>query len=417
MKDQKNWLNLYIYEEPHFGNYTSKLAKFNTIPNSCIPRPWRREYLREEHHLTINSPISVPPSIKEVSKERSEFIYDLKRIYEIYNNSKSPEEQAYIRAAIKNVVIQLTRHTLEDLNCPTIAKTVKDKPKKTKRKLNELEHCLEEEEAEEEKTVKKVGTKKPQKKINLLKKKLGLFSRKQLYSTQEQDALKDISLLGSPIDRSTFDNLTILPRHISDIFSPESDGNCGYRAVAMEVYQDQEKWPIVKDEMLKTFLKYRGTYYEGRMDNGNRLTSMDSLIISLQDKSSPLPDRHWFGIVDHPQLVADTFNRSVAIYWKTPRVTGDCLFVPLLTIPDKIEPMIIILADNHFLLAKRKNTRSYPWPPINPFHKSIVQRHKLEDFSVIQNSYYYFEKFNKYQSLVPAYLLYLAAYGTNLSQV
>ncbi|OAD71533.1 hypothetical protein PHYBLDRAFT_72109 [Phycomyces blakesleeanus NRRL 1555(-)] len=111
----------------------------------------------------------------------------------------------------------------------------------------------------------------------------------------------------------------------------------------MEVYQDQEEWSKVKDKMLETFLKHQNNYYHGRMEHGNMPASNNPLIRSLQDKRSPLPQQHWFGTIDHPQLVANTFSRAVAVYWNTPIETGDCLFVPFATLPEKVEPIIIIL--------------------------------------------------------------------------
>ncbi|OAD74844.1 hypothetical protein PHYBLDRAFT_144204 [Phycomyces blakesleeanus NRRL 1555(-)] len=151
----------------------------------------------------------------------------------------------------------------------------------------------------------------------------------------------------------------------------------------MEIYQDQKKWPEVKENMLEAYLKYQHTYYQGGMENDNMPATTNPLTISLKDKRSPLPQQHWFGTIDHPQLVADTFNRSVAVYWNTPRETGDCLFVSLTTTPEKFEPIIIILDINHFLLAKRKPIRNFIWPEINPFHKVIVKRYGLSNNSIM----------------------------------
>ncbi|OAD75697.1 hypothetical protein PHYBLDRAFT_143948 [Phycomyces blakesleeanus NRRL 1555(-)] len=190
-----------------------------------------------------------------------------------------------------------------------------------------LEHCIN---TEKEKITKKIKTEKEQKK-------------QKISSAKEQKAIKRIINLGSPCDSTLLTNLTIAPKHISTIFSPEADGNCGYRAIAMEVYQDQEEWSKVKDKMLETFLKHQNNYYHGRMEHGNMPASNNPLIRSLQDKRSPLPQQHWFGTINHPQLVADTFSRAVAVYWNTPIETGDCLFIPFATLPEKVEPIIIIL--------------------------------------------------------------------------
>ncbi|OAD72427.1 hypothetical protein PHYBLDRAFT_146616 [Phycomyces blakesleeanus NRRL 1555(-)] len=228
------------------------LAKFDTIPISCISRCWRKNYLEGE----------IPPNINNIKPITPKFNYALELICEHFANAQ----------------------------------------------------------------------------------------------TKEQKAIKNIINLGSPCDPTLLTNLTIAPKHISTIFSPEADGNCGYRAIAMEVYQDQEEWSKVKDKMLETFLKHQNNYYHGRMEHGNMPASNNPLIRSLQDKRSPLPQQHWFSTIDHSQLVANIFSRAVAVYWNTPIETGDCLFVPFATLSEKVEPIIIILDINHFLFAKRKNT-------------------------------------------------------------
>ncbi|OAD81167.1 hypothetical protein PHYBLDRAFT_138709 [Phycomyces blakesleeanus NRRL 1555(-)] len=60
--------------------------------------------------------------------------------------------------------------------------------------------------------------------------------------------------------------------------------------------------------------------------------STNLLIIHLKDKRLLLPQQHWFGTIDHPQLVAGAFNRSVVVYWNTSRETGDCLFGSIWTV-------------------------------------------------------------------------------------
>ncbi|OAD73103.1 hypothetical protein PHYBLDRAFT_169357 [Phycomyces blakesleeanus NRRL 1555(-)] len=343
------------------------LAKFNTIPISCIPRRWRKNYLEEENHLTIQNTTPVPPNINNIKPITPEFNYALKLICEHFINAQSKQEQINIYQLIEKTLKQIDAQKLKSLKGPTVVEAIKGRPKNTKCKMIALEHCIN---TEKEKITKKIKTEKEQKK-------------QKIFSAKEQKAIKNIINLGSPCDPTLLTNLTIASKHISTIFSPEADGNCGYRAIAMEVYQDQEEWSKVKDKMLETFLKHQNNYYHGRMEHGNMPASNNPLIHSLQDKHSPLPQQHWFGIIDHPQLVADTFSRAVTVYWNTPIETGNCLFVSFSTLPEKVELIIIILDINHFLLAKRKNTRNFCWPKINPFHKRIIQKHGLEDYSLM----------------------------------
>ncbi|OAD66646.1 hypothetical protein PHYBLDRAFT_174940 [Phycomyces blakesleeanus NRRL 1555(-)] len=294
-----------------------QLAQYKKIPISCIPRRWRINYLEGEDHSIIHNALPVPKNITKITTITPQLAYKLERVTQILTNAQSKQQQIHFEEYIDKIIELDSKQKLENLNGPTVVEAIKGRPKNTKRKMIALEHCLE---AEKEETTKKTKTEKKTKKI----------------------------------------------------FSPEADGNCGYRAIAMEVYQNQERWPEVKDKMLKNYLKYQHTHYRGRMEHGHMPASTNPLIISLQDKRSPLPQQHWFGTIYHPQLVANAYNRTVAVYWNTPRETGDCLFVPFTTTPDRFEPIILILDINHFLLAKRKPTRNFNWPQINPFHKAIA---------------------------------------------
>ncbi|OAD78866.1 hypothetical protein PHYBLDRAFT_140919 [Phycomyces blakesleeanus NRRL 1555(-)] len=293
------------------------LAKFDTIPISCIPRRWRKNSLEGE----------IPPNINNIKPITPKFNYALELICKHFANAQSKQEQINIYQWIEKTLKQINAQKLKNLKGPTVVEAIKGRPKNTKRKMIALGHCIN---TEKEKITKKIKTEKEQKK-------------QKISSAKEQKAIKNIINLGLLCDPTLLTNLTIAPKHISTIFSPEADGNCGYRAIAMEVYQDQEEWSKVKDKMLETFLKHQNNYYHGRMEHGNMPASNNPLIRSLQDKRSPLPQQHWFSTIDHPQLVANTFSRAVAVYWNTPIETGDCLFVPFATLPEKVEPIIIIL--------------------------------------------------------------------------
>ncbi|OAD66659.1 hypothetical protein PHYBLDRAFT_71911 [Phycomyces blakesleeanus NRRL 1555(-)] len=78
--------------------------------------------------------------------------------------------------------------------------------------------------------------------------------------------------------------------------------------------------------------------------------------ISIIGKSLPLRYNHFFGPIDSPQSVANAFNKSIDVHWNTSRETGDCLFVPFASTPDKFMLTIIIFDFSHFLLSKRKSS-------------------------------------------------------------
>ncbi|OAD75552.1 hypothetical protein PHYBLDRAFT_166788 [Phycomyces blakesleeanus NRRL 1555(-)] len=362
MKDKENWVNMYVYKHAHFGNRMSNRVEsahaslkhsFGTSPGKL--KTVTLKVADRKHRLMVES-----------LGEETKIVFD-----KVNATRLNDVRLKVCRFAMDQIKLELSKSII---------------PKKLAKECkcliqyNYLLPCYH--------TLAKFDTIPisciPRRwRKNYLEEEKKEQKKQKISSAKEQKAIKNIINLGSPCDPTLLTNLTIAPKHISTIFSPEADRNCGYRAIAMEVYQDQEEWSKVKDKMLETFLKHQNNYYHGRMEHGNMPASNNPLIHSLQDKCSPLPQQHWFGTIDHPQLVANIFSRAVAVYWNTPIETGYCLFVSFATLPEKVEPIIIILDINHFLLAKHKNTRNFCWPKINPFHKRIIQKHGLEDYSLM----------------------------------
>ncbi|OAD71048.1 hypothetical protein PHYBLDRAFT_148268 [Phycomyces blakesleeanus NRRL 1555(-)] len=207
-------------------------------------------------HLTIQNATTVPPNINNIKPITSEFNYALELICKHFANAQSKQEQINIYQLIERTLKQIDVQKLKNLKGPTVVEAIKGQPKNTKHKMIALEHCIN---TKKEKTTKKLKQKKNKK-------------AKKISSTKEQKAIKNIINLGLSCDPTLLINLTIAPKHISTIFSPEANGNCG------------------------------------RIEHGNMPASNNPLICSLQDKRSPLPQQHWFGTIDHPQLVANTFT-------------------------------------------------------------------------------------------------------------
>ncbi|KAG2200635.1 hypothetical protein INT47_007379 [Mucor saturninus] len=60
-----------------------------------------------------------------------------------------------------------------------------------------------------------------------------------------------------------FNWIYISPKNvIAAIHNVGADGNCGFRAVALEVYNDQIQWLKVKHQMLQTYIQYHDTLYK-----------------------------------------------------------------------------------------------------------------------------------------------------------
>lgn len=92
---------------------------------------------------------------------------------------------------------------------------------------------------------------------------------------------------------------------IAAIHSVGADGNCGFRAVAFEVYNDQSRWIKVKQQMLQTYLKYHNTLYKPVEENAvefekikmiRRLNSTKSPCLNYEDQVL------WFNTFSCPHL-------------------------------------------------------------------------------------------------------------------
>ncbi|OAD71532.1 hypothetical protein PHYBLDRAFT_170199 [Phycomyces blakesleeanus NRRL 1555(-)] len=79
------------------------LAKFDTIPISCIPRRWRKNYLEGE----------IPPNINNIKSITPEFNYALELICEHFANAQSKQEQINIYQLIEKTLKQIDAQKLE----------------------------------------------------------------------------------------------------------------------------------------------------------------------------------------------------------------------------------------------------------------------------------------------------------------
>ncbi|RCH99076.1 hypothetical protein CU097_006991 [Rhizopus azygosporus] len=156
---------------------------------------------------------------------------------------------------------------------------------------------------------------------------------------------------------------------VAKIYSPDADGNCGYRAISMA--------------------KYKDTPY------ANRVEDSDSFKKSLSCNLSPCPIQYWFNTTDCPQIAAGAFGRGIAVFSKTlfngkPFITSS-FFAPLASEPTNYTIINILLDHNHFYLIETARTKTgrpvkFPIPTLNPYHKAIIKRNPalcVRDYSIV----------------------------------
>ncbi|XP_074265749.1 uncharacterized protein LOC141588193 [Silene latifolia] len=92
---------------------------------------------------------------------------------------------------------------------------------------------------------------------------------------------------------------------IIDWVNVDSDGNCGYRAVAQDIYGDEHRWPTVRRDMVDELEKNRHIYiklYGGEME-------VDKLIkrISWWKRDEDAPVIHWMD-ADMRFIIANCYD-------------------------------------------------------------------------------------------------------------
>lgn len=191
---------------------------------------------------------------------------------------------------------------------------------------------------------------------------------------------------------------------VAVLVDPRPDGNCGFRAVSLAVFQQEDAWRQVKKTMLGLFMKNTPLYQTYGVEN---VVEAERILASTQ---SPCSAGFWYNTIECPQLTADAYGRPVVLFSTSLKVDkegnymvdelGETLytkssqtFVPssYLDPTYMFDPIVLLLSDSHFYLVELKtNPRSKKhikfsnWPSINPYHKYAMKRHSKEcpiDFS------------------------------------
>ncbi|KAI8985992.1 hypothetical protein BDB01DRAFT_787166 [Pilobolus umbonatus] len=183
------------------------------------------------------------------------------------------------------------------------------------------------------------------------------------------------------------------------------DGNCGFRAVAFEVYKDEGDWYKVKQKMKNTYLKYKDTLYKGVGTEMENKVEEDIMMERLDSFKSPCLGNDdlllWFSTFTCPQVVADTYQRPVILYCYLENfVNGEIrrfyesqVFFPLIEMEmSKTEyPISLLLSHSHFYSIEYQRAptgrlRKFTKPTINRDHARIRRDNptlRFTDFSIL----------------------------------
>ncbi|XP_057248237.1 uncharacterized protein LOC104894833 [Beta vulgaris subsp. vulgaris] len=92
--------------------------------------------------------------------------------------------------------------------------------------------------------------------------------------------------------------------YISSIHNVGADGNCGYRAVSRWIYEDEERWPTVREELAMEIETRLNIYSDilGGHDN------VRSTLISLQHYVGSATKDYWMSLLDMGFVISTRYN-------------------------------------------------------------------------------------------------------------
>ncbi|OAD73333.1 hypothetical protein PHYBLDRAFT_65941 [Phycomyces blakesleeanus NRRL 1555(-)] len=196
-------------------------------------------------------------------------------------------------------------------------------------------------------------------------------------------------------------------------FSPTADGWCGFRVLAHLIYKDQNKFPLVKRDMLAALPKYKTLYantfgtdtsqlekiiqHGSQLDysntsNTNTNTNTNTNFIPVCSDASM-----WFNTPDCAQLAADTYTRPVCVYSDSPN-TPSTTFLSFALPNNKTkqrQPLIFNhVNSNHWTTVDLSRNISRKWPTVPELFFLGCSRNKIDDnFDTYWNK---FKEFNKH---------------------
>jgi hypothetical protein len=170
---------------------------------------------------------------------------------------------------------------------------------------------------------------------------------------------------------------TIPKKHIESVFNPKGDGNCGFRSLSHELYNDQDQWKNVKQEMLD-HMNQNSDFYCYLFTPDNILKSKQILACRDEEVSSSF----YFTSPEHPRIACETFKRTIVFLSSQGE---NITFVPLLSQPIKKQPIFLQLSGMHFYLIKiKQGARCTKYlPRLYPGHQAICQSKMYEDYSLL----------------------------------
>ncbi|CAO3618160.1 unnamed protein product [Mucor fragilis] len=219
-------------------------------------------------------------------------------------------------------------------------------------------------------------------------------------AVEDLDGFKDLWPQRAKVDdknpQSRYLHHDIAEDVVVKVWNPLGDGNCGFRALAWQVYGYIEgeniDGPVMSDTpriesnayqrlkcaMLRQLEKNESQYRSCFKD----FFDVDGVKNILCSKSE------WFRAPDCAQLAADTFGRPIAVYPDQGSSLGSVTYLPVIDgdfsnvdVPNPGRaPLPLPLqnqGDFHWLTAELKRSAKHVWPIVNSIHSFAMKEKAL----------------------------------------
>ncbi|XP_048495889.2 uncharacterized protein LOC125495270 [Beta vulgaris subsp. vulgaris] len=147
--------------------------------------------------------------------------------------------------------------------------------------------------------------------------------------------------------------------YISSIHNVGADGNCGYRAVSRWIYEDEERWPTVREELAMEIETRLNIYSDilGGHDN------VRSTLISLQHYVGSATKDYRMSLLDMGFVISTRYN-VVVVCWS---LDQPITFLPIIAregnhAPDRVITLGFLQRMEHYVVVEMKE--GFPMPPI-----------------------------------------------------
>lgn len=153
-----------------------------------------------------------------------------------------------------------------------------------------------------------------------------------------------------------------LQQYVGRIVDVQSDGNCGFRALAVAMEMNENNgYEWVREQMVQEY-ESKKTFYD------QIFRKQDHILESLRVSKTPRPFRDWMQIPDAGVLIANRFRYVVHCI----NLKESTTVFPFFLSPQEVVPHRFIsianIGGNHYVMVELIG--NYPMPPITLFWKN-----------------------------------------------